>query len=374
MKKCVVWMLLALVLAGCGRQPAVQAAQLDIWVTSPERGAVYEALAESWNQENPQEPIQVAVTVYSSQSIAGKFSRGFSVSAGYGDSGIPDLVELDYAAFPEFVFQQTADLYPLQNLLNKHGSTPAGKEIYSKNGICFALPYRNQELVLCYRLELEMDPAFRRSIASFEGLKSYAGDKGEPLLWVDYLGSEVFLSLYAQAAEKDPEGAYDRTVAFLKEGQEEGTLDMLPSGDAYSDSFAGLLAEGAVPCFVTTRARLESLGWQEPGITELYGAAGLPSFAGSSCRVDAPTVAVAVPMSGSDPVLSRDFLEYCRFSEAARAYPEFYLGEDPAEALSDSFRVLGSLDREPGQMKLTAMELSPYLAEYSREVLDVLPE
>lgn len=381
MKKTVLWILLVLLLCGCSAQPDAQASDLDIWVTSREHGEIYEALAEQWNRDHPQEPIRLEVSVYSAQSIASKFSWGSSVSAGYSDSGIPDLVELDYAAFPEFVFQQTADLYPLQNLLNKHGGTVAGEEIYSKNGICFALPYHDQQLVLCYRLDLEETyPEFRRSTASFESLKElaqvYAAEQGEALLWVDYLGSEVFLALYAQALEAQSEDAYGLVLEFLQEAQRTGAFDILPSGDAYSDSFLALLTQGAVPCFVTTQARLRSLARQDPAIPELYGVTGLPSFAGSRCRVDAPTVAVAVHMSGSDPVLSRNFLEYCRFSEAARAYPEFYIGEDGPEQenLSAVYRVSGSLNRLPGDSALTALELSGYLAEYSREVLDVLPE
>jgi len=372
-----------LLLGGCSRQTGTTAASLDLWVTSRERAEVYQALAESWNKENPQEPIQLNISVYSSQSIASKFSWGFSVSAGYSDSGIPDLVELDYAAFPEFVFQQTADLYPLQNMLDKNRGTVEGLSMYSKNDICFALPYRGQRLVLCYRLDLEESfPDFRRKAASFEGLMElgiqYAETAGEGLLWVDYLGSETFLALYAQALEgrEEPEEAYEQVVTFLKEAQKAEAWGVLPSGDAYSDSLPGLLKEGKVPCFVTTQENLASLARQEETIARLYGVMGLPSFDGTGCRVDAPTVAVAVHMSGGDPVLSRNFLEYCRFSEAARAYPAFYLGEEgpELESLSDTYRLLGTLARRSGEQELTAIGLSGYLTDYSLQVLgDGLP-
>lgn len=372
-----------LLLAGCSGQTEAPAAGLDLWVTSRERAEAYQALAESWNEEHPQEPIQLNISVYTSQSIASKFSWGFSVSAGYSDGGIPDLVELDYAAFPEFVFQQTADLYPLQNMLDKNGGTVAGLSMYSKNDICFALPYHGQQLVLCYRLDLEEAyPEFRRHCASFEGLlefgRQYAQTTGESLLWVDYLGSETFLGLYAQALEGsgEPETAYEQTVSFLKEAQKTESWGFLPSGDAYSDSLLSLLTEQEVPCFVTTRENLAALARQEESIAQYYGVMGLPSFGGVRCRVDAPTVAVAVHMSGGDPVLSRNFLEYCRFSQAAKAYPSFYLGEDAEEPekLSDTYRVLGALTRQPGQQELTAIDLSGYITDYSGQVLgDGLP-
>ena len=129
-----------------------------------------------------------------------------------------------------------------------------------------------------------------------------------------------------------------------------------------------------VPAFVTTQAQLHSLALQNPEISENYAVAALPAFGGSRCRVDAPTVAVAVHMSGSDPVLSRKFLEYCRFSEDAKAYPGFYIGEggDQGQDLSENYKVLGKLNAQPGKNALTAMDLAEYLAEYRENMKAML--
>lgn len=368
----------SLLLCGCGKTQPPGASNLDLWVTSQDRADIYEALAEQWNETHPQEQIQLTISVYSSQSIAGKFSRGFSVSTSYNGSGIPDLVELDYATFPEYVFQQTADIYPLQNMLKKHEGVAPGASLYSKNTICFALPYQGQQLMLCYRLDLEDWLAgFCNKADSFEGLlelgKTYAEATGEPLLWVDYLGSETFLALYVQALEglQDPEAAYELAVSCLEEAQTAGAWGFLPSGDAYSDALVQLLAEKKVPCFVTTQANLQRLARQEESISQNYGVGKLPSFNGENCRVDAPTVAVAIHMSGGDTVLARDFLEYCRFSDAAKEYPSFYLGEDGPQLpdLSEIYRVPGPLELPEGSVKPTAIDLEPYLAAYSQQVL-----
>lgn len=373
MKKIFVWILLgALLLSGCAKPEVPGETSLDLWVTSRSRGEIYETLAQSWNAEHPQELIRLNVSVYSAQSIAGKFSRSYSVGT------VPDLVELDYAAFPKFVFQQTADIYPLQNLLEKHESDVPGARMYSKNGICFALPYRGQELLLCYRLDLEQTCGdFCRKAESFEGLlelgKTYAENTGEPLLWVDYLGSEVFLALFSQAMEQtgDPEAAYDGAVSLLTRAYGESAWGILPSGDAYSDNFRQLLAEKKIPCFVTTRANLQQLAREEESIPQNYGVLALPSLGAKGCRVEAPTVAVAVHMSGGDTVSARNFLEYCRFSEAARAWPEFYLGPDAPQlpALSEIYKVKGTENPAGTGETLTAQELEAYLASYSRQVL-----
>ena len=379
MKRIVALILAAsLLLCGCRKTQLSGVSNLDLWLTSQDRADIYERLAERWNETHPEKQIRLTISVYSSQSIAGKFSRVFSVSTGYNGSGIPDLVELDYTTFPENVFQQTADIYPLQNMLEKHGSVVPGASLYSKNAICFALPYQRQQLMLCCRLDLKNQLAgFRNRTNSFEGLlelgKAYAEATGEPLLWVDYLGSETFLALYVQALEglQDPEAAYELAVSCLKEAQTANAWGFLPSGDAYSDSFVQLMAEKKVPCFITTQANLQRLARQEESIAQNYGVAKLPSFNGTNCRVDAPTVAVAIYMSGGDTVLARDFLEYCRFSDAAKDYRSFYLGENGPELLdlSDTYQVWGSLELPEGSVSLTAIDLEPYLTAYSQQVL-----
>lgn len=363
----------ALLLTGCRQPEAPVASALDLWVTSQDRADTYAALETAWNEAHPQEPIHLNISVYSSRSITSKFSQGVSAN------GVtPDLVELDYAAFPEFVFQQTADLYPLQNLLDKNEGSVGGVDLYSKNGICFALPYQGQQLVLCYRLDLEdRFPDWRHEATSFEVLlelgKTYAEQEGEPLLWVDYLGSELFLGLYFQALEGlgEEEAAYEAVVSWLEEAQQTQVSHYLPSGDAYSDTFSQMLVQGQIPCFVTTCANLQTLSRQEETLGEQYGVMALPSFRGIRRRVEMPAVAVAVHLSGGDPVLSRDFLEFCRFSEASKAYPAFYLGADSTGIgdLSDSFRVLGSLQQAESGVSLTAIELETYLTNYSQQVL-----
>lgn len=368
----------ALLLCGCGKETSPAPAVLDLWVTSQGHAETYQALAQAWNSENSDNPIQLNTSVYSSQSISSKFSRGFSVSTSFSGDSIPDLVELDYATFPEYVFQQTADLYPLKNMMTKHNGEAAGLTLYSKNGICFALPYHGQQLVLCYRLDLEKElPGFCRNASSFEGLlemgQSYVESGNGPLLYVDYLGSETFLALYVQALETlaDPDEAYNAAIAYLEEAQNSGICGYLESGNAYADSFPELLSQQKITCLVTTQANLLRLAQDNPQIADSYGVLALPSFREVSCRVDAPAVAVAIHMSGGDSILSRDFLEYCRFSEVARAYPLFYLGEEAnvLPALSDIFRTSGKFDQPEGTQTFTASEVEPYLSRYSQQVL-----
>lgn len=373
-----------LLLLGCRREEPTPATELTVWVTTEENGAVYGSLAEAWNAAYPNKQIDLNVQVYSSQRIAAKLSRGASVGTSFSGDDLPDLVEIDYATFPQYVFQQTTDLYPLKNMLEQNVEDPSsisGVTLYSSNDICFGLPYHEQQLVLCYRLDLEEKlSGFRWQAGSFEGLmalgEAYFGLTGEPILWVDYLGSETFLALFTQALQScgDFREAYDLTLAYLKQMESSGETGYLSSGDAYAEGFPDRLARGEITCLVTTQANLKRLARENAAIGELYGVLPLPSFCGARCTVTAPSVAVSILMSGKHVVLARDFLQFCRFSDAAGAYAMFDLrgtGGDIVDNLSQHYRVSGNFSAPAPEVSFTASQIEEYLTAYSRDVLGI---
>lgn len=368
----------SLVLSGCRKDAPKTATILDLWVTSQENADTYQALADQWNQEYPEQPLALNISVYSAQRISSKLSQVLSTGSNYNSDGTPDLVELDFSAFAEYIWQRPTGLYPLQNMLLQNGCQGPSVTLYTKNDICFGLPYQGQQLVFCYRLDLEKQiPDFCENANSFETLlevgKSYAQVKSEPLLWVDYLGNETFLALYIQAlcGNNSAESAYSASVTYLQEAQAAGVTGYLPTGDAYADAFPGLMSRKEVPCLITTCANLLHLSQLDPDIPQNYGILPLPSFCGQTCQVTAPAAAISILTSGGDPILSRDFLEYCHFSEASRAYPLFYLdAEDPLLCnLSDCYPMQRELDALSLPPQITAEEIAPYLSEYSRQVL-----
>lgn len=203
--------------------------------------------------------------------------------------------------------------------------------------------------------------------------KSYSQTRSEPLLWVDYLGSEAFLALYIQAlcGNVPAESAYSASIAYLQEAQATGVTGYLPSGNAYATTFPSLMSLKEVPCLITTCANLLHLSQLDPDIPQNYGILPLPSFCGQTCQVTAPTAVISILTSGGDSILSRDFLEYCHFSEASRAYPLFCLGGEDTflSTLADCYPTKGELNTLSLPPQITAVEIAPYLSEYSRQVL-----
>ena len=351
----------ALFLTGCGAEEAADISELELWTTSQVLADAYEELAGQWNQEMPDRQIRLNIKVYSMERIAGKMSRLFLGGRRFGGEEAPDLVEMDYLSFGDCIREQKADFYPLQNMLtHAAGERYPGTEYYSRNNICFALPYCSQDLVLCYRTEVEeLLPDFAERAATFEGLlemgAEYAAMTGEGLLAVDYLGSETFLALYLQAkrAGQDAQAAYEQSVDLLKRMKDSGASEYLSSGNAYGDAFEELMVQGRFSCLVTTRANFLQMTWKFPEAAEAYEALPLPSFSGQACSITVPTVGMAVYMAGEDVILARDFLEYSRFSGASAEYPLLHLATD------------GGAAGEP----VFSMELSDYISRYGEEVL-----
>ena len=381
MRKMVPVLLLLAMLFGSADDRTPSARELTMWVTTQQNAEIYQELAEKWNAAHQDNPIRLSVSVYTSQRIAGKLDRVSSIGTSFSGNTFPDLMEISYAALPDFVFPQTTELYPLKHMLDKNGESAAdipGACLYSSNEICFALPYQNQQLVLCYRLELEQQiKRFQTQASSFEGLakmgRQYASQHAQPLLMVDYLGSETFLALFVQAMQgtDDSRQAYDAAVRWLRQAEQSGAVGYLSSGDAYSASFQTMLQEGSVNCVVTTQDNLRRLAQADASIGRQYGVLPLPSFQAQRCTVYAPTVAAAVSMGTENVILARNFLEFCRFSGVAEAYPTFALcksGQSVEENLSALYPVSGKYDA-PQAKPWTGADLKNYLTEYSDDVL-----
>lgn len=308
--------------------------EIVIWTTSAALRSSYEALSQRWNELNPDQKILLTVEVYSRERITSKLMRAFAHGVRFDEDALPSLADIDLLAFPDYFFEQTTDLHPLQNLLRSgrpEQSRSIGEELYTHNGICFALPYAHGDLVLCYRRSLTEElPSFAEKAASFEGLAELASQwhaqTGQALLSVDYLGGECVTALSAQS------GDYDKAVLWLKEMHGKGFSQPLDPGSAYGEPFMKLMEEGKPACVITTVSNLLLLARDCPALSEQYGVLPLPSFGGISRRVCLPATATAVINTRSRTTTARQFLSFCRFSEEAKADPLLYTGVDGTEA------------------------------------------
>ena len=328
--------------------------QLTVWTTNGMFKTSYEELAHEWNQAHPERIISINVTVYSQSRISSKLARAFDFGTLFDSSGMPDLVDIDYMTYFEQFSDQRTELYPLQNLLDKHVSekVKAASKLFTRSGFCFVLPYGYGDLALCYPLSLLEDyPDWKNRTLTYETLSDFAAEyyenSGKALVSIDYLDFEMFYAILSQAWEAyrinvdcfDGQLPYDKTIELLRTWRMNGWSEYMDTGSVSSNAFADAIKKDARSCFVTTVAKLAILGSENPQLASIWGITALPSFMANAKSVSLPASGTAIVLKGKNVVLARDFLEFCRFSEYARNHPLFYLGEGniTSEALLSSY-------------------------------------
>lgn len=75
-----------------------EATKLDMWVFAELHADYYEQMADEWNEQNPDRPVDLEVTVYPYQDMHNKLQ--LAVNAG---SGLPDVVDIEVNKFGNFV-------------------------------------------------------------------------------------------------------------------------------------------------------------------------------------------------------------------------------------------------------------------------------
>lgn len=373
---------LALLAAGLLALSRAGGETLELWTTSSAHCQAYQELAALWSMENPDQPVEVHAVLYRRERIASKLTRAFVSGIRFEEGELPDLADVDFLYFPDYVFGQTTELYPLQNQLLAHRTQAdgdIGEALFTHNGICYALPYAYGELALCYRLDLKNTlPDFALQAASFEGIKelavAYQAQTGQALLSVDDLGGECFAALCAQG-ESDSATGYETAVQWLRQMNEAGLSSSLPTGSAYGDAFADLMRAGEPPCFITTVTNLLTLAGERPEAIGGYGVLPLPSLQNKALRVCLPATGTAALIAGSKTILARKFLSFCRFSEQAKAYPLLYIGPEGAagdEMLREAYAVEGAVCGGRGEETAPLpANLADWIQRYPQDVLSV---
>src|SRR5918994_2030415 len=111
---------------------------LDMWVFAELHATYYEQMAERWNEENPDRPIKLNVTVYPYDDMHNKLQ----LAANSGE-GLPDLVDIEVSQFSNFVAEGGKS--PLSDLGEvaepyKDDIVQARLDLYTRDGVIRGFP------------------------------------------------------------------------------------------------------------------------------------------------------------------------------------------------------------------------------------------
>jgi len=264
-------------LVGCGGggdsgEPVVNddgSTVVDMWVFADVHAAYYEAMADAWNESNPDKAIDLKITVYPYEEMHNKLQLGLNAG-----EGLPDVADIEVNKFANFV---RGEKPPLADLTEAAGPyvddvVQARLDLYSKDGSVYAFPTHVGAFVAFYNTELlEGAGVDYTTIETWDDFRD-AGQKYhdatdkefgiaetgvtfvEPLITAQ-LGGE-WMGDDGKPQVNSPEAV--ETIEMMQEMQEAGAISTIPGGSPDDEEAFGAINDGdfaavVYPAWYTSR-------------------------------------------------------------------------------------------------------------------------
>ena len=124
---------------------------LEMWVFAELHATYYEQMAERWNEENPDRPIDLEVTVYPYEDMHNKLQ--LAVNSG---SGLPDLVDIEVNQFSNYVKGGESPLSDLTDAAEPYEDdvVQARLDLYTRDDVLRGFPTHVGAFVAFYNTAL----------------------------------------------------------------------------------------------------------------------------------------------------------------------------------------------------------------------------
>ncbi|UFU07768.1 ABC transporter substrate-binding protein [Ruania halotolerans] len=124
---------------------------LDMWVFAELHATYYEQMEQRWNEENPDRPIDLEITVYPYDDMHNKLQ--LAVNSG---EGLPDVVDIEVNKFSNFVRGSNPPLADLGAAAEPYidDIVQARLDLYSRDGTIYGYPTHVGAMVSFYNTAL----------------------------------------------------------------------------------------------------------------------------------------------------------------------------------------------------------------------------
>jgi arabinosaccharide transport system substrate-binding protein len=335
-------------LAGCSggesAAPSVNedgSTPVDMWVFADVHAAYYEAMAEAWNEANPDRAIDLEITVYPYEEMHNKLQ--LALNAG---EGLPDVVDIEVNKFANFVRGENPPLVDLTEVAEPYVDdiVQARLDLYSKDGSIYAFPTHVGAFVAFYNTELlEGAGIDYTTIETWDDFQA-AGEKyseatgkafGVAETGVTFVEPLITAQLGGEWIDEDGNPQVDspeavETISMLQEMQEVGAISTIPGGSpddeqAYGAINSGDFAAIVYPAWYTSRF-----------VDYMPDLAGKVAIAPAPVPEDAEVQTIGgggtgTAVIGSSPVaeFAGDWLAFAKLSPEANVAVWEELGFDP---------------------------------------------
>ncbi len=315
---------------------------LDMWVFAELHATYYEEMAKRWNEENPDRPIDLNVTVYPYEDMHNKL-----LLAANSGSGLPDVVDIEVNQFSNFVAEDGRT--PLSDLTEaaepyREDIVPARLDLYTRDGKVLGFPTHVGAFVAFYNTRLleqagidyttiktwqdfqEAGAAYNKATGRAFGVASTGVDMVEPLIIAQLGGS--FFAEDGSVAVNSPEVV--EALEIEQTMQEAGAISTIPGGSPDIEEAYGAINRGEYAAIVYPAWYTSRFVDYMPDLKGDIAIAPAPVVEGAEvATIGGGGTGTAVPEASPDKEIAQEWLAFAKLSPEANVAVWEVLGFDP---------------------------------------------
>jgi arabinosaccharide transport system substrate-binding protein len=315
---------------------------LEMWVFAELHATYYEQMAEAWNEENPDRPVDLNVTVYPYDDMHNKLQ----LAANSGE-GLPDVVDIEVSKFGNFVTEDGRT--PLMDLTEatepyQDDVVEARLNLYNRAGGQYGLPTHVGAFVAFYNTELleaagvdyttietwedfqAAGTAYNQATGKAFGVASTGVDMVEPLI-VAQMGGGYF-DEDGNVAVNSPEVV--EALELEKGMQEAGAISTIPGGSPDSEEAFGAINNGDYAAIVYPAWYTSRFVDYMPDLAGKVAIAPAPRVEGGEvATIGGGGTGTAVTEASPNKDFAAEWLAFAKLSPEANVAVWEVLGFDP---------------------------------------------
>ena len=315
---------------------------LDMWVFAELHATYYEQMAKLWNEENPDRPIDLEVTVYPYEDMHNKL-----LLAANSGSGLPDVVDIEVNQFSNFVAEDGRT--PLSDMTEaaepyRDDIVQARLDLYTRDGVVLGFPTHVGAFVAFYNTRLlekagidyttiktwqdfqEAGAAYNKATGRAFGVASTGVDMVEPLM-IAQLGGNFFAE-DGSVAVNSPEVV--EALELEQTMQEAGAISTIPGGSPDAEEAYGAINNGDYAAIVYPAWYTSRFVDYMPDLAGDIAIAPAPVAEGAEvATIGGGGTGTAVPEASPDKDIAQEWLAFAKLSPEANIAVWEVLGFDP---------------------------------------------
>ena len=316
------------------------ATSLSMWTFVELHGKFYEAMAEKWNEKNPDKQVKIEVNVMPYDDMHNKLQLALN-----SGQGVPDIVDIEVSKFANFT-AGTPALEDLTAVAAPYASTivKARMDLYSKDGKQYGLPTHVGTTLAFYNTEL-LDAAGvdYTTIKTWDDFKA-AGQKynaatgkafstaDTSALWQENLllgqvGSDWMTTDGKLQVNNDKVA---QALGVIKDLQDAKVMSTIAGGQPDTEEAYGEINSGNYAVTIMPEWFMSRYTAYIPDLKGKIAIASPPALANSvSGTVGGGGTGTAIPSAGSNVELAKEYLAYAKLSVEGAVMIWDSLGFDP---------------------------------------------